>query len=190
MSDYHHGVRVVEINEGTRPIRTVSTAVIGLIATAPNASPGTAASITVNGSETNGNLAYTAKTKGIAGNGIRVTHADPGAPSSPIGVSVDQKHITVALATDAGGALLSTADEVATAIAADTAAAALDAAGYLDQIEAMMADPETPRVHRLAFQKAQEFRRTADTVTAWKERLELTDHQVDELFEHAATIVA
>src|SRR4051812_34370675 len=32
--DYHHGVRVIEINEGTRPIRTVSTAVIGLVATA------------------------------------------------------------------------------------------------------------------------------------------------------------
>ncbi|WP_447555685.1 phage tail sheath protein [Vreelandella sp. EE22] len=37
MSDYHHGVRVVEINEGTRPIRTVSTAVIGIVATAPAA---------------------------------------------------------------------------------------------------------------------------------------------------------
>ena len=35
--DYHHGVRVIEINEGTRPIRTVSTAVIGLIATADDA---------------------------------------------------------------------------------------------------------------------------------------------------------
>ncbi len=125
MSDYNHGVRVVEINEGTRPIRTVSTAVIGLIATAPNASPGTAASVTVNGTGENGNITYTAKTAGIAGNGIRITHADPGAPSSPIGVSVDQKHITVALATDAQGAILSTADEVATAIAADTAAAAL-----------------------------------------------------------------
>ena len=29
-TDYHHGVRVIEINEGTRPIRTISTAVIGL----------------------------------------------------------------------------------------------------------------------------------------------------------------
>ncbi len=35
--DYHHGVRVVEINEGTRPIRTVATAVIGLVATGPEA---------------------------------------------------------------------------------------------------------------------------------------------------------
>ncbi|MFN3881489.1 MAG: phage tail sheath protein [Nitrincola lacisaponensis] len=37
MAEYHHGVRVIEINEGTRPIRTVSTAVIGLVATAEDA---------------------------------------------------------------------------------------------------------------------------------------------------------
>ena len=37
MSDYHHGVKVLEINEGTRPIRTISTAVIGLVATADDA---------------------------------------------------------------------------------------------------------------------------------------------------------
>lgn len=37
VTSYHHGVRVIEINEGTRPIRTVSTAVIGLVATADDA---------------------------------------------------------------------------------------------------------------------------------------------------------
>ena len=35
--DYHHGVRVIEVNEGTRPIRTISTAVIGFVATAEDA---------------------------------------------------------------------------------------------------------------------------------------------------------
>lgn len=34
---YHHGVRVIEINDGTRTITTVSTAVIGLVATADDA---------------------------------------------------------------------------------------------------------------------------------------------------------
>ena len=34
---YHHGLRVVEINEGTRPIQTIATAVQGLIATAEDA---------------------------------------------------------------------------------------------------------------------------------------------------------
>jgi phage tail sheath protein FI len=36
-TEYHHGVRVFEINEGTRTIRTVSTAVIGLVAIAEDA---------------------------------------------------------------------------------------------------------------------------------------------------------
>ncbi|MCO7536493.1 phage tail sheath protein [Pseudomonas asiatica] len=35
--EYHHGVRVLEINEGSRPIRTVSTAVIGVVCTAEDA---------------------------------------------------------------------------------------------------------------------------------------------------------
>ncbi|MDQ5989781.1 phage-related major tail sheath protein (FI-like) [Acinetobacter baumannii] len=35
--DYHHGVRVVEINDGTRPIRTVSTAIVGMVCTADDA---------------------------------------------------------------------------------------------------------------------------------------------------------
>lgn len=39
MADYLHGVRVIEINEGTRPIRTVSTAVVGMVCTAEDADP-------------------------------------------------------------------------------------------------------------------------------------------------------
>ncbi|MDN4146435.1 phage tail sheath protein [Pseudomonas tohonis] len=37
MADYLHGVRVLEINEGVRPIRTVSTAVIGMVCTGSDA---------------------------------------------------------------------------------------------------------------------------------------------------------
>ena len=40
-TEYHHGVRVVEISEGIRPIRTISTAVIGLVATASDADAAT-----------------------------------------------------------------------------------------------------------------------------------------------------
>jgi phage tail sheath protein FI len=36
-TDYHHGVRVIEINEGSRPIRTISTAIVGMIVTADDA---------------------------------------------------------------------------------------------------------------------------------------------------------
>lgn len=35
--DYHHGVRVLEINEGTRTIKTVSTAIVGVVCTADDA---------------------------------------------------------------------------------------------------------------------------------------------------------
>lgn len=36
-ADFHHGVRVIEVNDGIRPIRVISTAIIGLVATAPDA---------------------------------------------------------------------------------------------------------------------------------------------------------
>lgn len=40
-ADYHHGVRVFELTEGTRPIRTIETAVIGLVAVADDADAAT-----------------------------------------------------------------------------------------------------------------------------------------------------
>lgn len=39
--DYHHGVRVTEVSDGSRYIRTVNTAVLGLVATADDADPTT-----------------------------------------------------------------------------------------------------------------------------------------------------
>ncbi|QDQ27693.1 phage tail sheath protein [Chitinimonas arctica] len=36
-TDYHHGARVVEINEGTRVIRTIATAIIGIVCTGADA---------------------------------------------------------------------------------------------------------------------------------------------------------
>ncbi|EPN1932619.1 phage tail sheath protein [Cronobacter dublinensis] len=41
MSDYHHGVQVVEVNDGTRVISTVSTAIIGMVCTASDAEAAT-----------------------------------------------------------------------------------------------------------------------------------------------------
>lgn len=35
--DYHHGVRVLELNDGPRPIRTINTAVIGMVCVASDA---------------------------------------------------------------------------------------------------------------------------------------------------------
>lgn len=40
-NDYHHGVRVIEVTDGVRPIRTISTAVIGMVCTAEDADAST-----------------------------------------------------------------------------------------------------------------------------------------------------
>lgn len=37
--DYHHGVRVTEVNDGTRYARTINTGIIGIVATANDADP-------------------------------------------------------------------------------------------------------------------------------------------------------
>ncbi|CNG52146.1 phage tail sheath protein [Yersinia kristensenii] len=41
MGDYHHGIRIVEINDGTRVISTVSTAVVGMVCTGDDADAAT-----------------------------------------------------------------------------------------------------------------------------------------------------
>ncbi|AOB33360.1 phage tail protein [Bordetella sp. H567] len=40
-TDYHHGVRVIELDGGTRPIRTIATAIVGLVVTAADADEAT-----------------------------------------------------------------------------------------------------------------------------------------------------
>ena len=40
-TDYHHGVRVIEVNEGTRPIRLIDTSVIGMVCNAQDADAAT-----------------------------------------------------------------------------------------------------------------------------------------------------
>jgi hypothetical protein len=59
------------------------------------------------------------------GNDLSIASANPGAPSQPLTVSVTGNDITVSLATDAAGALTSTAAQVVAALNADPAASAL-----------------------------------------------------------------
>ena len=81
---YHHGVRVLEINEGTRTIRTVATAIIGLVATAPEASAGAKASATIRALAENADISYAAASPGAPGNTISVRHIDPGKSSATL----------------------------------------------------------------------------------------------------------
>lgn len=39
MANYHHGVKTLELNDGTRPIQTVSSSIIGMACTASDAAP-------------------------------------------------------------------------------------------------------------------------------------------------------
>ncbi|MCO5213685.1 MAG: hypothetical protein M9936_28635 [Caldilinea sp.] len=70
------------------------------------------------------------------------------------------------------------------------ARAALHLAGLLTAVEALMADPATDTLARLAWTDAQEFRRTSPTMLAMASALSLTDEQLDQLFVTAAGIEA
>jgi hypothetical protein len=59
------------------------------------------------------------------GNDISVTVTQPATASAPLSIAVDGKNVTVNLATDASGAISSTARQVVDAVNADTGAAAL-----------------------------------------------------------------
>ena len=118
-----HGVKVIEVNDGPRPIRTVNSAVIGLVGTAPGAEAAVAASATL-GSGTSA-LTITADTAGIAGNEISIRLRNPGTASASLSVSLSGKAITVNLATDSSSVITSTADAIKTALDANTAIAAL-----------------------------------------------------------------
>jgi flagellin len=70
-------------------------------------------------------VTFTAKTAGIAGNGIEIEFADPGSNDASLSVSVTDKKITVNLATNSSSAITSTVDDIVAAINGDAGANAL-----------------------------------------------------------------
>jgi hypothetical protein len=73
----------------------------------------------------NNDLVFTAANGGTGGNSITVTYVDPAGNDQALGVVVTDSDIVVNLATGPAGAITSTADDIAAAIAADEDAAAL-----------------------------------------------------------------
>lgn len=126
-----HGVEVLEIDTGPRPIRTVRSGVIGIVGTAPNSATATAATLTLGRASDNTGITLTAATAGLAGNQISVALVDPAANSATLAVAVSGNAITVTLATDASGVITSTVGDVITAINGDGDASALVAAANL-----------------------------------------------------------
>jgi hypothetical protein len=70
------------------------------------------------------------------------------------------------------------------------ARAALHQAGLLSQVEAIMADPATDTLVKLAWQDAQEFVRFSPTIQTVAGLLGITDAELDGLFRLAASIHA
>ncbi|QSB03238.1 hypothetical protein JWZ98_10055 [Methylomonas sp. EFPC1] len=120
-----HGIEIVEIDDGARPISTVRSSVIGLIGTAPNSAPSANASLATGVVASNNALTWTADTAGAAGNNITIHLKDPKANSAALSVAVSGTAITVNLATSIAGAITTTAAQVITAIGANAAAALL-----------------------------------------------------------------
>lgn len=120
-----HGVEVVEINDGPRPIRTVRSSVIGIVGTAPNSEPDVKASTSFGVVASNNALTITSKKAGTLGNATSIRLVNPGTASQALSVSVTGDAITVNLATNASSQITSTASQVKAAIEALPAAAAL-----------------------------------------------------------------
>ena len=96
MAQFLHGVEVIDIDTGQRPIRTVKSSVIGIVGTAPDTAPATTAATVFGSAAAQNDITLTAATAGMAGNGINVAFvAEPGAESPS--VTVTGTRITVNL---------------------------------------------------------------------------------------------
>lgn len=120
-----HGVEVVEIDSGPRPIATVASAIIGIVGTAPDSQAEIKATLATGVPASNNGLTWTSKLAGILGNKISVKLLDPKANSQALAVTVSGQAITVSLATGSTGTITTTAAQVITAIAGNAAANAL-----------------------------------------------------------------
>lgn len=140
-------------------------------------------------------LFYSASTRGFYDDAI---HSTLPADAKPI---TEQVRANLLAAQSAGKAIEADADGFPVAVdppppgppqvvSRFQARAALHLAGLLTAVEALMADPTTDMLARLAWTDAQEFRRTSPTLLAMASALSLTDEQLDQLFVTAAGIEA
>lgn len=117
--NFLHGVEVIEVDDGTRPIQTVRSSVIGLVGTAPDAGIATAASASAGG------VLFLAESAGALGNNISVYIFTEGGVSDTLAINVDGRAITIRLATDAAGEPTTTVTDLVAEINGDAAASAL-----------------------------------------------------------------
>jgi len=133
-TDFLHGVEVLDIDVSTNPIRTVQSSVIGIVGTANGALGANQAQLIVGTEADNTGLVYTAVTAGARLNNAAVRYANPGAPSQSLSFSIESSTdilgnagltVVVNLATDSSSVIISTADDIKTAWAANTGLSAV-----------------------------------------------------------------
>jgi hypothetical protein len=86
---------------------------------------GTLGTLTVDCTNVDSDIVYTAVSKHIGSDKVSVEYIDPSSASASLSISVDGRKITVNLATSSASAITSTAAEVKTAIEGDSDANAL-----------------------------------------------------------------
>jgi hypothetical protein len=134
-----HGVEVVEIESGPRPISTVRSAIIGLIGTAPEAETAAFATLLTGSTDASNAILWTAKYAGAAGNKVSVHALVPNVALSPLAITVSENAITISLETGATpGVSITTQTGLVTAINADVRASALVEAEADDGMEIIL----------------------------------------------------
>ena len=118
-----HGVQVLEVDSGNRPIRTVRSSVIGLVG---NSGLDGSPAFALIGSG-NGRLYFGHQTNGAEYNGWKIRTVNPGTNNAVLSISANMttKTITISLATDGSAVATSTANLVRTAFLASTVASSL-----------------------------------------------------------------
>jgi phage tail sheath protein FI len=117
-----HGVKLLEVDTGARPIRAVPSSVIGLVGSGLSDE----AAAAVNIGTANAALRYIAKPEqGATANAITIEAVNPGTNNAALAVAVTGSAITISLATGGTGLATSTASQVLAAINAFPAASAL-----------------------------------------------------------------
>lgn len=111
-----HGIKTIEDTSGSVVVTTIPTAIIGLVGTAPDASPGTQAMATCGSVLLDSALTFTATEPGVAGNKLQVdTNSSPGAATTATW-QPDSGLLTITLIEGDGGKITSTATDVINAV--------------------------------------------------------------------------
>jgi len=194
-TDFLHGVEVIELPSGPRPIEFKRSAVIGLIGTAPDSEAAASASLTVGSEALNNGIVFTAANAGVAGNNVAL-YFKATAADQTLAVSVRQTEVTITLATDGDGVVTSTADEVVTAMGASTDATAIVTAAALGASTGVGLMPANNRFAYLAGGLDEAFPLNTPTLVAGR-RTEAArmgangtlPRAIDAIFDHAATLV-